>query len=134
MESSGFHGEIQALGISPRPGCWELFSEMWEVVTISRYERRMRLGLESDVQGFQENGFYKVEKKIIDLTARIERGRTKRSEFGYLWLVAAGMGKEKGTERRGSVKDRTKGELDHIFGMMEHLFGTWGSEKPHRAQ
>lgn len=63
MESSGFHGEIQALGISPRPGCWELFSEMWEVVTISRYERRMRLGLESDVQGFQENGFYKVEKK-----------------------------------------------------------------------
>lgn len=32
------------------------------------------------------------------------------------------MGKEKGTERRGSVKDRTKGEMDYIFGMIEHHF------------
>lgn len=49
------------------------------------------------------------------------QGRTERSGFGYLWLVAAGMGKEKGTERRGSVKDRTKGEMDSFFGMLEHL-------------
>lgn len=49
------------------------------------------------------------------------QGRRERSGFGYLWLVAAGMGKEKGTERRGSVKGRTKGEMDSIFGMMERL-------------
>lgn len=62
------------------------------------------------------------EKKIINLTAKIETGRTKRSDFGYLWLVAAGMGKEKRTERRCSVKNRTKGEMDYIFGMIEHHF------------
>lgn len=44
--------------------------------------------------------FAKENKKIVNRPAKTETGRTKRSDFGYLWLVAAGRGKEKGTERR----------------------------------
>lgn len=89
---------IQALSISRWEGCLELFSEMWEVGSISRNERKMRLGLKSDVQGFQDHWFLqRKEKTCISQPRWIER-RTKMGDFVCLWLVAAGMGKEKKTE------------------------------------
>lgn len=67
------------------------------------------------------------------------RPRLRQEGQREVILVICGWWQLAGARRREqkegcSVKDRTKRGIDYIFGMMEHLFCTWGPEEPHRSQ